>query len=27
VIGLAVYFAYGYKNSVLRRGNAPVAPE
>ena len=26
-IGLAVYFAYGYKNSVLRRGNAPVAPE
>jgi APA family basic amino acid/polyamine antiporter len=26
-IGLAVYFAYGYKNSVLRRGNAPVALE
>jgi APA family basic amino acid/polyamine antiporter len=27
VIGLALYFVYGYKNSVLRRGNAPVSPE
>ncbi|WP_310570076.1 amino acid permease [Gemmatimonas sp.] len=27
VIGLSVYFLYGYKNSVLRRGNAPVSPE
>ena len=27
VIGLTLYFAYGYKNSVLRRGKAPVSPE
>ena len=27
VIGLALYFVDGYKNSVLRRGNAPVSPE
>jgi hypothetical protein len=27
VIGLALYFVYGYKHSVLRRGNAPVSPE
>ncbi len=27
VIGLSLYFAYGYKNSVLRRGNAPVSPD
>ena len=27
VIGLSLYFAYGYKNSVLRRGNAPASPE
>ena len=26
-IGLVVYFAYGYRNSVLRRGVAPVALE
>ena len=23
-IGLALYFAYGYRNSVLRRGKPPV---
>ncbi len=27
VIGLSLYFVYGYKHSVLRRGNAPVSPE
>ena len=27
VIGLSFYFVYGYKHSVLRRGNAPVSPE
>ena len=27
LIGLSLYFAYGYKHSVLRRGAAPVAPE
>jgi basic amino acid/polyamine antiporter, APA family len=27
VIGLAIYFAYGYRNSVLRRGVAPVSLE
>ena len=25
VIGLGVYFAYGYRNSVLRRGAPPVS--
>jgi APA family basic amino acid/polyamine antiporter len=25
VIGLAFYFAYGYRNSTLRRGASPVA--
>jgi len=27
VIGLVLYFAYGYRNSTLRRGTGPVAPE
>ncbi len=27
MIGLSLYFVYGYKHSVLRRGNAPVSPE
>jgi APA family basic amino acid/polyamine antiporter len=26
LIGLALYFAYGYKNSVLRSGKPPVSP-
>jgi basic amino acid/polyamine antiporter, APA family len=26
VIGLALYFVYGYRNSTLRRGTAPVNP-
>jgi len=27
VIGLVLYFAYGYHHSTLRRGRTPVAPE
>ncbi len=27
LIGLSLYFSYGYKHSVLRRADAPVAPE
>ncbi len=26
-IGLAVYFAYGFRNSTLRRGTGPIVPE
>jgi APA family basic amino acid/polyamine antiporter len=27
LIGLSFYFVYGYKHSVLRRGDAPLSPE
>jgi APA family basic amino acid/polyamine antiporter len=27
VIGLVLYFAYGYRNSTLRRGTGPVVAE
>jgi len=27
VIGIALYFAYGYRNSTLRRGAPPVPVE
>jgi APA family basic amino acid/polyamine antiporter len=27
VIGLVLYFAYGYQHSKLRRGRVPVLPE